>query len=322
MLGRLLAATAVVVALVSGPASAQGDYPNRPIRVVVPLAPGGGVDVMARLFSEKAAAALGVPVVVENRPGASSTIGGLAVRQSTPDGYTLLFAPITHVMANHVLKSVPYDPVADFVPIARVAEAPILMVTSVKMAPTSLSEVVAAARANPSQWTMGTSGLGGAGHIAMLALKKQINADVPIIPYRGTSAVLADLIGGHIQITIDSIITLLPAAREGKVKATVVTSPKRTQLAPDLPTTAEAGMPDVEFTAWYGFFGPKGVPADVVAKLNATMIVAGRQLQQEGRLAPLGCEPVAESAEQFSRFVDAQVDRSVKLLQGANFKPE
>jgi tripartite-type tricarboxylate transporter receptor subunit TctC len=324
MFKRLLAAalTAMSMSIFTAPAFAQGAFPDRTIRVIVPFAPGGGVDVTARLFAEKAQAALGVPVIVENRAGASGTIGGLAVQQAAPDGYTLLFAPVTHIMTNHVMSKVPYDPVADFTAIARVAESPMLVILANKMPQNTLAEVAAAARARPAEWTMATSGLGAAGHLASIEFKNLAKADIPIVPYRGTSAVLTDVIGGHVQLTIDSIITLLPPARENKVKALAITAAKRSSLAPDIPTAAESGMPSLEFTAWYGFFGPKGVPQDIVNKLNETFLAGGRALAAEQRLTPLGLEPVAESPANFARFIRTQVDRNVKLLKDANFKPE
>jgi tripartite-type tricarboxylate transporter receptor subunit TctC len=325
MLKHLIATALAVAALSAGilPAWPQGgSYPDRAIRVVVPFGPGGGVDVVARLFAEKAQAKLGVPVITENRAGASGTIGGLSVQQSQPDGHTLLFAPLTHVMANLVMSKVPYDPVADFTPVARVGESPMLVVMSAKMPQQTLAEVAAAARARPADWTVATSGLGSAGHIASIELSNVSKADLTITPYRGTALALTDVIGGHVQLLIDSIITLLPPVRDGKVRALSITSSKRTAIAPDVPTAAESGMPTLEFTSWFGFFGPKGMSNDVVMKLNATFNEAGRELAQEGRLSTLGIELVAETPAAFASFVRRQVERNGSLLRGANFRPE
>jgi tripartite-type tricarboxylate transporter receptor subunit TctC len=322
---KTVAAVLALLTMLAGIAPALSEdskYPDRPIRVVVPFGPGGGVGVMARLFAEKAQPKLGVPVVVENRAGASGTIGGLSVQQSPADGYTLLFVPLTHVMANLVMSKVPYDPVADFTPVARVGETPMIVVMSSKMPQQTLAEVAAAARAHPADWTVATSGLGSAGHIASIELNNISKANLTITPYRGTALALTDVIGGHVQLLIDSIITLLPPAREGKVKALAITSSKRSTLAPEVPTAVESGMPTLEFTSWFGFFGPKGVPDDVVMKLNATFAQAGRELAQEGRLAAIGIEPVAETPAAFASFVRRQVERNGKLLRDANFKPE
>jgi tripartite-type tricarboxylate transporter receptor subunit TctC len=323
MLHRLVAAASTAVALCAAPAVAQqGAFPDKTIRVIVPFAAGGGVDVMARLFAEKVAPILGVPVIVENRAGASGTVGGQAVYQSAPDGYTLLFVPLTHVMANIVLKSVPYNSVDDFTPVARVGESSMLVVQSTKMAPKTLAEVAVAARERPADWTIATSGLGSAGHVASIELSNVSKSNMTITPYRGTAPALTDVMGGHVQLLIDSIVTLLPAARDGKVRALAITASKRSALAPEVPTAVESGMPTLTFTSWFGFFGPKNMPKEVVAKLNATFNEAGRKLAEEKRLDPLGAEPVAETPEDFVRFVRVQVERNTKLLQSAGFKPE
>jgi tripartite-type tricarboxylate transporter receptor subunit TctC len=318
---RLIAAVLTLLSL-AAPAFAQGAFPDKPIKVIVPYAAGGGVDVMARLVAEKAAPLFGVPVIVENRAGASGTIGGQAVHQSQPDGYTLLFAPLTHVMANIVLKSAPYDAVNDFTPVARVGESSMLVVVSTKTTPKTLAEVAVEAREHPADWTIATSGLGSAGHVASIELSNVSKANMTITPYRGTAPALTDVMGGHVQLLIDSIVTLLPAARDGKVRALAITASKRSALAPEVPTAAESGMPSLTFTSWFGFFGPKGMPRDVVTKLNATFNEAGKKLAAEKRLDPLGAEPVAETPEDFARFVRAQVERYTKLLQGAGFKPQ
>ena len=259
MIRRLIAAALTLLSL-AAPALAQGAFPDKPIKVIVPYAAGGGVDVMARLFAEKAAPLFGVPVIVENRAGASGTIGGQAVHQSPPDGYTLLFVPLTHVMANIVLKSAPYDAVNDFTPVARVGESSMLVVVSTKTTPKTLAEVAVAAREHPADWTIATSGLGSAGHVASIELSNVSKANMTITPYRGTAPALTDVMGGHVQLLIDSIVTLLPAARDSKVRALAITASKRSALAPEVPTAEESGMPSLTFTSWFGFFGPKGMP--------------------------------------------------------------
>jgi len=321
MIQRLIATTLTLLSL-AAPALAQATFPDKPIKVIVPYAAGGGVDVMARLFAEKAVPLFGVPVIVENRAGASGTIGGQAVHQSPPDGYTLLFVPLTHVMANIVLKSAPYDAVNDFTPVARVGESSMLVVVSTKTTPKSLAEVAVEAREHPANWTIATSGLGSAGHVASIELSNVSKTNMTITPYRGTAPALTDVMGGHVQLLIDSIVTLLPAARDGKVRALAITASKRSALAPEVPTAVESGMPSLTFTSWFGFFGPKGMPKDVVTKLNATFNEAGKKLAAEKRLDPLGAEPVAETPEDFARFVRAQVERNTKLLQGAGFTPQ
>ena len=320
-----LAAAAVALSISLGASFAlaqSGNYPDRRIRVVVPFAAGGGVDVLARMFAERAQAKLGNTIIVDNRPGASGTVGGQLVMRSPSDGYTLLFAPVTHIMANQIMAEVPYDPVTDFTPVARVAEAPLLVVMSPKMPQKTLSEVIAAARENPQNWTIGVSGLGSASHLAALELNYVFKANLTIALYRGTAPALTDVMGGHIQLLIENTITLLPVALAGGVKPLAITGSRRTAMAPDFPTAAEVGFPSLNFTAWYGFWGPKGLPSDIVAKLNTTFNDVGRELVAEKRLAPLGIEVVTETPDEFARYIRDQVDRNGALLKEANFKPE
>ena len=204
----------------------------------------------------------------------------------------------------------------------RSGESPLMVVMSNKMPQRTLAEVAAAARERPADWTVATSGLGSAGHIASIELRNAAKAELTISPYRGTAPALIDIIGGHVQLLIDSIITLLPPAREGKIKALAISSAKRTALAPDVPTAVESGMPSLEFTSWFGFFGPSGVPEPIVAKLNTAFNRSVAQLAEENRLAPLGVEPVAETPEEFARFVRSQAARYGKLLQEAGVKPQ
>src|SRR3954466_10788514 len=193
MIRRLIAAAFVSLSICTSALAQQGSFPDKTIKVIVPFAAGGGVDVMARLFAEKAAPILGVPGIVENRAGASGTIGGQAVHQSPPDGYTLLFAPLTHVMANIVLKSAPYDAVNDFTPVARIGESSMLVVVSTKTTPKTLAEVAVAAREHPADWTIATSGLGSAGHVASIELSIMTQSNMTITPYRGTAPALTDV---------------------------------------------------------------------------------------------------------------------------------
>src|SRR5215217_7178482 len=276
-------------------AFAQSDYPNRSIRMIVPFAAGGGVDTLGRLVAEKLQAKFGQPVVIENRAGANGTIGGQGVMQAAPDGYTILFTSVTHAMAKLVMAKPPYDPLTDFTPIARVGEVPLVMVISPQLPQNTLAEVAEAARENPERWTAGTPALGSPSHIAAIAISRLANVKLTITPYRGTAPALTDVAGGHIQMLTDAVIALLPMARDGKVKALATTTAKRSALAPEIPTAAESGLPGLEVSAWFGMWGPKGLPADVVKKLNDMTAVALRELKQEGKLDAIGVEPVYET---------------------------
>lgn len=294
---------------------------GRPIRLIVPFAPGGGVDVLARLYAEALKEQHGLVVVVENRAGASGTIGGQVVHQAAPDGYTLLFSASTHTTARLVMREVPYDPVIDFTPIARVGEAPMLLIMAPDRPQTTIREVVAAAKAAPDQWVFAASSLGSMGYLATVAFNQNAGLNLTITSYRGTAPALTDVAGGHVQLMIDPLLVLLPQARAGKVKALATTTAKRSALAPDVPTAAESGMNGLEFASWYGVWGPKGVPAPVVAWFNGAINAATAQLTRQGRLERLGQEPVTGTSEDFAGYIAADFRRSETLLKAANFQP-
>jgi tripartite-type tricarboxylate transporter receptor subunit TctC len=322
---RLLTLAAVVLATMLGasPGFAQsGKFPERLIRIVVPFAPGGGVDTLARLLAEKMQADLGVSVIVENRAGASGTVGGASVQQSAPDGYTVLFSSNTQSMAKLVMANAPYDPATDFTHIARVGQAPLLVVMSPKQNEKNLAEVAAAAQKNPDKWTAGVPALGSPGHMATIQFMRLSKAQLTLTPYRGTAPALTDVSGGHIQLLTDAMIVLLPMAQDNRVKALAITSPQRSKLAPQIPTAAESGLPGLEVTAWFGMWGPKGMPTDVVQKLNAASTKAIKELADSGKLASLGIEPVSETPAAFAKFMADEVVRNAELLKSVNFKPQ
>ncbi len=299
----------------------SGAYPNRNIRFVVPFPPGGGVDVFGRLLSEKLKETYGVTVVVENRAGASGAVGGATVKQSEPDGYTLLFSAATHVMAKQVMRNPPYDPVTDFTPVARIGEAPLLLVMSPKMPQTKIADVVSDARKEPNRWSFAIPALGSPSHIATIAFNTLAGLKLSIVPYRGTAPGLTDVAAGHVQLTIDAVLALLPMARSGNVKALAITASKRSTLAPEIATAAESGMPGLEFASWYGVWGPKDLPGDIVQWLNTACNDATHKLASAGRLTQLGIEPVSQTPQEFVRFIAADVARNTELLRAANFDP-
>jgi tripartite-type tricarboxylate transporter receptor subunit TctC len=304
------------------PALAQGKFPDGTMRLVVPFAAGGGVDQAARLLGRQLQTDLGINVIVENRAGASGTIGGKAVQTAPPDGMTLLFSAATHVLAQQVLANPPYDPQTDFAPVARVGEAPLLLVIPPSAPQNTLKEVLDAARAQPEKWTAALPALGAPSHLATLLMAKQGNVKLTMTPYRGTAPALADVAGGHVQLLMDSIISLQGMARSGKVKPIATTSAKRSGVAPDVPTAAESGFPGLVYNTWYGVWAPKGTPPDRVQFLNKAINKANAELARSGSYTALGVLPVLETTDQFRQFVAADVTRSAELLREAGFKPE
>ena len=304
------------------PAFAQGKFPEGTLKLVVPFAAGGGVDQAARLLGRQLQTDLGVTVIVENKAGASGTIGGKAVQIAAPDGMTLLFSAATHVLAKQVLASPPYDPQTDFAPVARVGEAPLLLVIPPTAPQKNLKEVLEAAQAQPDKWTAAVPALGAPSHLATLLLAQQGKLKLTMTPYKGTAPALADVAGGHVQLLMDSIISIHAMAKAGKVKAIATTMARRSKVAPDVPTAAESGYPGMVYESWYGVWAPKGTPEDRVQQLNKAVNKAVDQLAKSGAFDTLGIEPVQESTEQFRKYIAADVIRSAELLREAGFKPE
>ena len=304
------------------PAWAQTPFPSGTIKLVVPFAAGGGVDQAARLLGRQLQTDLGVSVIVENKAGASGTIGGKAVQTATPDGMTLLFSAATHVLAKQVLAVPPYDPQTDFAPVARVGEAPLMLVIPPSAPQKTLKEVLDAARAQPDKWTAAVPALGAPSHLATLLLAQQGKLKLTLTPYRGTAPALADVAGGHVQVLMDSIISIQAMAKSGKVKAIAVSSSKRSGVAPDVPTAVESGYPDMVYNSWYGVWAPKGTPSDRVQFWHKAINKATAQLARSGAYTALGVLPVVETTEQFRQFIAADVARSAQLLKDAGFKPE
>lgn len=302
--------------------AAQPRFPDSTIKLVVPFAAGGGVDSAARLIARQMQTNLNVTVMVENKPGANGSIGGKAVQVAPADGYTLLFSASTHTLARQVMANPPYDPLTDFAYVARVGEAPLLMVISPQLAPGKLKDVIDAAHQNPSKWAAGLPALGAASHLATLMFAKQGSINLTTAVYKGTAPAVTDVAGGHAQILIDSIISLQAMAKSGKVKPIVVTSAKRSAVMPNVPTAVESGFPGFVATSWYGLWAPRNTPADRVLFLNKAVNDAVRQLARSGSFETLGIEPVTESADEFRKFAVGYVVESADLLRGAGFTPE
>jgi len=303
-------------------ATAQPKFPDGTIKLIVPFAAGGGVDNAARLIAKQMQSNLNVSIVVENKPGASGTIGGKFVQTSTPDGQTLLFSASTHALTRLVMANPPYDPLTDFSYVARVGEAPLLMVIAPTLPQTKLKEVMDSVKQNPDKWTAGLPALGAASHLATLMFAKEGNLNLTMTAYKGTAPALTDVAGGHSQILIDSIISLQSMAKAGKVKPIVVTSANRSSVMPNVPTAAESGYPKFVTESWYGIWAPKGTPDDRVQFLNKAANEAVRQLTKSGAFEQLGIEPVVESVDEFKKYTGKYINENAELLKGAGFKPE
>ena len=260
---KLTTATALAIALLAPlpqPASAQS-YPSRTVTVVVPFPAGGSVDGVARILVQKLNETVGQHFIVENRPGgASGIVGANAVAKSAPDGYTLLLSASVHVINPFLYKSVPYDVVKDFTPVSLLAEGPLIVSTTPSVPANSLKELFELVRKDPQKYTFGATTIGSASHLAIELLKRDAGLDTLVVSYKGTAPALTDLMSGQIHLLADPMLSSLPLARGGKIKALGITSLKRVAAAPEIPTVEESGVKGFEFVSWYGLWGPKNLP--------------------------------------------------------------
>ena len=282
---------------------AQSGFPTRPIRIVVPVAPGGGVDTFARLIAAKVKTQRDVQFIVENRTGGNSTIGGLDVQRAAPDGYTVLFHASTHNVARLVLKNAPYDPVADFTPIALCGETPLVHIIANNRPEKTVSDIVAAAKAAPDKWSFATAQLGAPGHIAAVAFNQYSGLNVPIIPYRGTAPAANDVVGGHVPMMIEAILSLLQLVRGGSVRAVAVTSKKRSVARAGDPNDDRARHAGPRFRGVVGHVGtarPAGraVPED--QRLGQRRGEGSRQSRADSRRSASSLTPRARSSSESS----------------------
>jgi len=299
-----------------------GAWPNRPIRMIVPYTPGAATDAMARLAAMKLQERLGVTVVVENRPGGSGTLGGQLLLQAPADGYTIMGSASIHPMARHVMKDVPYDPVRDFLPLARSARGPCVLVMDPRRPETSLAEVIAAAKAQPGKWSFATSSLGAAGHLASIEFNRSAGTEIEIVPYRGSAPALTDVAAGNAQLMFDPVLATLPMIRGGQLRGLGIATPARTPLAPELPTLAESGLPGFEFYSWYGVWGPRGLPPEIAARINTAIVEGLHEPEMVRRLAGQGFEPVRETIPEIEAAIAQDVRHSAELLRVAKFDPQ
>jgi len=269
---RLLALlTLALLALPAAPASAQ-TYPSRTVTVVVPFPAGGSVDGVARILVQKLNETVGQHFIVENRPGgASGTVGANAVAKAAPDGYTLLVSASVHVINPFLYKSVPYDVVSDFTPVTLLADGPLIVSTTPSMPANNLKDLFALVRKDPQKYTFAATTIGSASHLCIELLKQDAGLDTLVISYKGTAPALTDLMSGQTHLLADPMLSSLPLARGGQIKALGLTSLKRAPAAPEIPTVEESGMKGFEFVSWYGLWGPKNLPADISAKLQAAV---------------------------------------------------
>ncbi|MBI3042144.1 MAG: tripartite tricarboxylate transporter substrate binding protein [Betaproteobacteria bacterium] len=300
-------------------ASAQ-DYPNRPLRAVVPNVPGGGTDTISRIVAAGLSEALGKQVVVDNRAGAGGSLAGSIVVNATPDGYTVLMGTISTQSINPVLLNLPYDPVKDFAPISMMGTTPNVLVVNLSLPVASVSEFVAYAKANPGKISYGSTGVGGSPHLAMELLKAMTGINIVHVPYKGAGAMLPDLLSGQIQAANVALSGQLPHIRAGRLRALAVTSAKRSAKLPDVPTVIESGIPGYEVIIWYAMFMPAAVPKATVAKLNAKLVKVLNAPDMKARLAQNGIDAAPSTPGELAAFVKAEIAKWSKVVKLTGIK--
>jgi tripartite-type tricarboxylate transporter receptor subunit TctC len=309
--------------LLSPPVSAQ-TYPSRTVSVVVPFPAGGSVDGVARILVGKLNETVGQHFIVENRPGgASGTVGANAVAKAAADGYTLLLTASVHVINPFLYKSVPYDVVNDFTPVSLLAEGPLLVSTTPSVPANNLKDLFDLVRKDPNKYTFGTTSVGSASHLAIELLKRDAHLDTLVVPYKGTAPALTDLVSGQIHLLADPMLSSLPLAQSGKIKALGITSLKRAAAAPNVPTVEESGgIKGFAFVSWYGIWGPKSLPADVASKLQSDIAKVLARPEVKERLLGIGFEPIGSTSAQFAKYITDEMAKYSKIISDAKIKME
>jgi len=311
------------LALLAGHATAQ-EYPNKPVRVVVPYVAGGNADIWARTLAQKLTEALKQAFVVENKPGANGGIGSEFVAKSAPDGYTLLAVASGPIVVNPVLYAkVPYDPVRDFAPVAQCAVYQYVLVTRMDAPYKTIGDLVAAARANPGGLAYGSTGVGGGNHLAAELFGLATGTRFNHIPYKGSAPALADLLGGQLTFMFDTVITSVPQIRAGKLRAFAVSSAKRASSLPEVPTMQEAGFAGFDMSQWQGVLAPAGTPRPVLQRLNAEIAKAMHAPDVHERIAVQGGnEIVTGTPEEFAALIRADLERYGRLIRDAKISAQ
>jgi len=319
---RILAFGALLCMGAGGAAQAQ-TYPDRPIRLIAPFPAGGLADVLARAVGDEIARTLGQPVIVENRAGAGGNIGAEAVARSAPDGYTLLMTSAGILTANQFLYAkMAFDPEKDFVPVSNVADMPMLVVVNPNVPAKTLAELVALARAHPGKLNFGSPGIGTTGHLGLALFMHAAKIKLTHIPYKGAAPAITDLLAGQIDGVVDNPPTVLPHIEAGKLRPLAVAAKSRMALLPDLPTTAEAGVPNYEASSWFGVVAPAGTPPAIVARLHKDIAAALRQPSLRERFAKNGARLLGNSPDEFARQIRDDRKMWGEIIKAADITPQ
>jgi len=319
----LTSALAIALAVPFAATTTAQNYPSRTVTMVVPFPAGGSVDGVARILVQKLNETMGQHFIVENRAGgASGIVGANAVAKAAPDGYTLLVSASVHVINPFLYKSVPYDVVHDFTPVTLLAEGPLIVSTTPSVPANNLKDFFALVSKEPQKYTFGATTIGSASHLAIELLKHDAALDTLVVTYKGTAPALTDLMSGQIQLLADPMLSSLPLAQAGKIKALGLTSLKRALAAPDIPTVEESGVKGFAFASWYGLWGPKNLPADLSTTLQAHIAKVLALPDVKQRLNALGFEPIGSDGKEFATYIREEMAKYEKIINDAKIKVE
>jgi tripartite-type tricarboxylate transporter receptor subunit TctC len=314
MLGFTLIAAAA-------PASAQDKFPMKPIRMIVPFPTAGATDIAARQVSQRMSEVWGQPIVIENRPGAGGTLGTEIAAKAPNDGYTLMTGSVsTHAIAPHLYPKLAYDPLKDFIAITEIASSPNVLVVNAALPVKTLKELIALARKRPGELTYGSNGNGANNHLAGEMLQGMTGIRMQHVPYKGSALATNDLLGGHISMMFDTVLTALPHVKSGKLRPLAVAAPKRSAVLPDVPTAAEAGLGDFDVQVWLGMWAPAGVSQDIITRVNTEAVAAVRQPRVQEFFLSQGADTVGSTPAQFATRVRTEWARWKKVIEAAKVK--
>ena len=304
-------------------ASHAQSYPAKPLRLIVPFAPGGGNDTIARAIAAQMSGSMGQQVVVDNRAGAGGVIGAEAAARAPADGYTLFLGGVgSHAVNPTLMPNLPYDAVKDFSPVSLIASAPSVLVVNPGVNARTVAELTAIAKASPGKLNYATNGNGSSSHLATLLYESMAGIQMTHVPYKGFAPALTDILGGQVQLMMNSIVALAPQIKAGKVRALAVSSKTRSSVLPDVPTMSEAGVTGYEAGSWYGILVPAGTPRDIVQRLNAEIVRAVKQPDVRERLAAEGADSIGSTPEEFAAHIKIEMARLGKVIREAKLKPE
>ncbi len=316
---RVAGIAALLAGCITGSVQAQVQtYPNKPVRVIFPFAAGGAGDIIARTYGQKFSEKFGQPWVLENRAGAGSTIGADAVAKSAPDGYTLLLGTLTFAVSAATYKKLPYDPIKDFTAVAPLGMAVSLLAVTPTLEAKSVKELIALAKAQPGKLTFASAGQGSTGHLSGELFMRMAGIEMLHVPYQGTGAAMNDLFAGRSNMIFEPMATMYPNVRSGKMRALAVTTAKRSQAAPDIPTLVEQGVAGYDVATWYGIMGPGGVPSAIVDKLNVALLEFVANAEVKEKMASLGVEQLSMTPAEFAQRIRSDINRWSEVAKAAN----